>query len=87
MLIIDKFGLNESELAHIEAKVEEMDFDFIRFADKVEVTIKPHAPCGGEMWHPEFDVLIEGSSDDDQRGNGYFGYSSKRSLLQGEIED
>jgi len=85
--VVNNYGLNESEVAFIKQEAEEMDFDFIRYADEVTVTISAHEPCEGETWHPEFDVLIEGASEDDERGNGYFGYSYTRKLLADKMEE
>lgn len=85
--IIDNYGLTEAEQAFIKQDAEEMDFDFIRYADDVTVYISKHEPAEGETWHPEFDVLIEGTSECDERGNGYFGYGYTRELLAEKMED
>lgn len=85
--IIDNYGLTEAEQAFIKQDAEEMDFDFIRYADEVTVTISKHEPAEGETWHPEFDVLIEGTSECDERGNGYLGYGFTRELLAEKMED
>ena len=82
MAIVDNYGLlSEAEVAFIKQDAEEMDFDFIRYADEVTVYISRHEPAEGETWHPEFDVLIEGTSEEDERGNGYFGYDCTHELL------
>jgi len=79
--VIDNYGLTEAEQTFIKQDAEEMDFDFIRYADDVIVTISKHTSAEGEAWHPEFDVLIDGTSEHDERGNGYFGYAFTRELL------
>jgi len=85
--IIDNYGLTEAEQAFIKQEAEEMDFDFIRYADEITVAISKHEPAEGETWHPEFDVLIEGTSEHDERGNGYYGYGYTRELLAEKMED
>lgn len=84
--IVDNYGLTEVELAFIKQDAEEMSFDFIRYADEVTVTISRHEPAEGETWHPEFDVLVEGTSED-ERGNGYFGYGYTRELLAEKMRE
>ena len=83
--IVDKYGLSEKEALFIAQ--DAMDFDFISHADDVTVTISTHEPCDGETWHPEFDVKIEGTSESDERSNGYFGYSYTRELLRTKMEE
>lgn len=85
--VVDNYGLlSEAEVAFIKQDAEEMDFDFIRYADEVTVYISRHEPAEGETWRPEFDVLIEGTSEEDERGNGYFGYDYTRSLLADKMK-
>lgn len=80
--VVDNYGLlSEAEVTFIKQNAESMDFDFIRYADELTVYISKHELAEGETWHPEFDVLIEGSSEDDERGNGYFGYGYTHKLL------
>lgn len=85
--IIDHFGLTEAEQAYIKQDAEDMTVDFIRYADELTVYVSAHQPCEGETWAPEFDVLIEGTSEDDERGNGYFGYSYTRELLAAKMSE
>lgn len=85
--VIDNFGMTETEQAFIKQDAEKMDFDFIRYADEVTVYITAHEPADGETWHPEFDVLIEGTSEHDERGNGYFGYGFTRELLAEKMRE
>ena len=83
--IVNNYGLTEAEVAFIKQNAEGMTFDFIHYADDLTVTISAHKPREGETWDPEFDVLIEGTSEEDERGNGYFGYSYTRELLAAEM--
>ena len=86
--VIDNYGkLSQEEVAFIVADAESMDFEFVRYADEIEVTIQSHKPTKGEAWIPEFDVLIEGTSEDDERGEGYFFYSASKSWLKEKMEE
>lgn len=84
--VINNYGLTEAEVAFIKQDAEGMDFDFIRYADELTVTISAHEPSESENFKAEFDVLIEGVSDH-ERGNGYFGYSYTRELLAAKMSE
>lgn len=79
-------GLSQAEVDYIKKDAEGMNFDFIRYADDLTVTISPHTPSESDTVAWEFDVLIEGTSDTDERGNGSFGYAYTKELLQHGME-
>ena len=68
-VIMAKDLLSEKEVEAIVAYSMDLTFDFLRYADEVEI-----ACTRVESGLGEIEVVVSGSSESDERGNGYFGY-------------
>jgi len=62
-------GLSNKEIEAVVSYSMNLTFDFLRYADEIEVTCTRKSDGIGEA-----EALISGSSEIDERGNGYFGY-------------
>lgn len=81
--LVDNYGLNDYEIEFVKSQVEELDFDFLRYADKVSVYINRVKEPDHNL---DIDVFVKGSSNDDERGNGYFGWNTSKDIIHYEIE-
>jgi hypothetical protein len=83
--VIDNVGLSEKEKKIIADYSMELSFDFIKYADEIEINVKK--TDNAKRFGNALDIVVSGMSEDDERGNGYFGYTARPKELLEKMQE
>lgn len=68
------FDLSKEQLQFLEDYCKSLTFDWVSLANELTVHISPYKGNSLGGWVPDLEVLVEGKNEEDERGNGCFGF-------------